>query len=106
MNGMTDGTCSMKTGQTDMMNSKEDIMWIDTRDCEPMNDGVYLVQMAGGYLAGLEYTTDGGWNTSRRGDGSLSKDSAMSYKRVARWFLAPMPPKVPDEWTKEWLEEV
>lgn len=77
-------------------------MWINTRDCEPLVDGLYLVQMAGRYIAAMNYTTDGGWNTHRDSKGNVADGSAMTYKEVARWFDVPQPEEVPDEWYEEW----
>jgi hypothetical protein len=84
---------------------KEDEMggWIDTRDCEPAKNGTYLVQMTGGYLAGIDYTVEGGWNTSYDRDGTLSDKAAIPSVSVARWFDAPQPPEIPQEWFDEWL---
>lgn len=76
-------------------------MWIDRRKCEPMVDGTYLVQMTAGYLTGLDYTRDGGWNTHYTSDGELFTDARISSHRIARWFDAPQPPEVPDEWFEE-----
>ena len=79
-------------------------MWVDTRDREPSSDGIYLVQMAGRYMSAMNYTTEGGWNTHKDSDGNLSDENAMTYKDVARWFDAPEPEPVPDEWYDEWRE--
>ena len=76
-------------------------MWNDTRDCMPLADGTYLVQMAHGGLSGLEYTREGGWNTHYDFDGNLHAESAINDAQVARWFNAPTPPDVPDEWFYE-----
>lgn len=79
-------------------------MWKNTRDGEPTKDGMYLVQMTGGYLAGMEYTVEGGWNTSYDRDGTLSNESAMTSVNVARWLDdVPEPPEIPQEWVDEWL---
>lgn len=79
-------------------------MWINTRDSEPLVDGIYLVQMAGRYMSAMNYTTEGGWNTYKDSDGNLSDESAMTYKDVARWFDTPEPEPVPDEWYDEWRD--
>lgn len=78
-------------------------MWIDTRNYEPLTDGTYLVQMTSGSLEGLQYTLEGGWNTSYGRDGVLHANTAMTTKQVARWFDAPKPPEIPEEWVDEWL---
>ncbi len=72
-------------------------MWVVTKERKPEQDGFYLVQMMHGGLEGLSYTTDGGWNT-RRYNEELMTQSAISDFNVARWFDAPQPPEVPNEW--------
>lgn len=73
-------------------------MWVDTRDREPDHDGFYLVQMIYGDVDGLNYTTDGGWNTHYDTFGNLQNKFAIADYKVARWFDAPEPEPVPDEW--------
>lgn len=75
--------------------------WINVRDNEPMKDGTYLVQMVHGGLGGLDYTREGGWNTHYDYHGKLCNESAIASINVARWFDAPTPPEVPDEWFDE-----
>ena len=77
--------------------------WISTRESKPAKDGTYLVQMTGGYLAGLKYTLEGGWNTDYDYNGELDAEAAISNESVARWFDAPQPPEIPQEWVDEWL---
>ena len=77
--------------------------WIDTRNAEPKEDGIYLVQMAGSYISAMNYTVEGGWNTSKDSDGVLSDENKMNYISVARWFDAPTPEPIPNEWKDEWL---
>ena len=101
---MTKGITEHTEPERSISGRKENKMWIDTRNYEPLEDGTYLVQMAGGYLTGMNYTIEGGWNTSRDSNGILSKEDAMDYKRVARWLDAPKPADVPEEWVNEWLE--
>lgn len=77
--------------------------WIDTRKNEPKVDGVYLVQMAGDYITAMNYTVEGGWNTSKDSKGELSDEHKMDYIAVARWFDVPKPEPIPEEWANEWL---
>lgn len=72
-------------------------MWINVRDQKPQKDGMYLVQMMHGGLAGLEYTQEGGWNTHYDTFGNLQNESAIADYNVARWFDAPEPPEIPDK---------
>lgn len=76
-------------------------MWNNVRDHNPQVEKVYLVQMTNGALCGLEYTKEGGWNTHYDIRGNLHNASAISDMNVARWFDAPDPPEVPDEWFEE-----
>lgn len=71
--------------------------WIDNREHEPTKDGKYLVQMIHGGLEGLNYTTEGGWNTNYY-DGELSTEHAINSNHIARWLDAPTPPEVSNEW--------
>lgn len=80
--------------------------WIDVRNTEPTEDGTYLVQMTGGYLMGLDFTREGGWNTHYDTSGKLCNISAMESSHVARWFDAPTPPEVPEEWFKEMMRGI
>lgn len=72
-------------------------MWINVRDHKPQKDGMYLVQMMHGGLAGLEYTQECGWNTHYDTKGSLCNQSVIPDNSVARWFDAPEPPEIPDK---------
>ncbi len=76
-------------------------MWVVTKEREPKRDGFYLVQMMYGKVNGLEFTIEGGWNTHYDSDGNLHTESAIEKTHVARWFDAPDPPEVPDEWFEE-----
>lgn len=78
-------------------------MWTDTRDCEPLLDGTYMVQMASGLVQPLGYTLEGGWNTFIDSEGTLHKSTAIKSVSVARWFDVPKPEPVPQEWREEWL---
>ena len=78
-------------------------MWVVTRERKPDHDGFYLVQMTYGTVSGLEYTKDGGWNTNYDLFGILRDENAINDLDVARWFDAPQPPEVPDEWFYEMI---
>ena len=79
-------------------------MWIDTRDYVPIADGYYLVQTVYGEITGLSYTLKGGWNTRyNRTNGELCTESVIEGTYVARWFDAPKPAEVPQEWVNEHL---
>lgn len=78
-------------------------MWIDTRDCEPLVDGEFMVQMTSGSVQSLSFTPDGGWNTHYDCNGVLHDDWAINPVAVARWFSVPTPEPVPEEWYKEWM---
>lgn len=88
-----------------LFEEKEDTMntWINARDSEPAQDGYYLVQMTGNYLAGISYTCEGGWNTNYDDNGELDSAHAIPSKSVARWLDAPQPPAIPQEWVNDWL---
>lgn len=79
-------------------------MWIDTRDCIPLADGYYLAQTVYGEVTGFSYTLKGGWNTRYDHHGVLQADSAVENTYVARWFDAPKPKAVPEEWVDEHFE--
>ena len=78
-------------------------MWIDTRNCVPLADGYYLVQTVFGRITGMNYTHEGGWNTSYHSDG-LYADSAVEDTYIARWYDAEKPKAVPQEWEDEHME--
>ena len=78
-------------------------MWIDTRDCVPLEDGYYLVQTVYGETWGYQYTHAGGWNTFCV-DGELHANSAINDGYVARWYKAEAPKAVPEEWVDEYTE--
>ena len=77
--------------------------WIDTRDCVPLEDGFYLVQTVYGEVYGYNYTSAGGWNTFYTTEGELRDKSAINDGYVVRWFNAPKPDAVPEEWYEEHL---
>lgn len=79
-------------------------MWIDTRECVPLEDGCYLVQTIFGEVTGMDYTHRGGWNTRYlSGSGEYYGDSAIESTYVARWYRAEKPQAIPDEWVTEHL---
>jgi hypothetical protein len=79
--------------------------WIDTRNCEPLNDGNYFVQTVYGDVTSIGYTLKGGWNTHIDKDGVLSDESAINDGYIVRWFRVERPPEVPEEWMEEYHEE-
>lgn len=79
--------------------------WIDTRDRLPTENGDYLIQNVLGDVWTLQYTVECGWNSYVDSEGVLHTGN-MDQKYVARWFDAPKPPAVPQEWRDEWLKEV
>lgn len=95
-----DETCELWLEEEDPY---EECEWVDTRDTDPLDDGIYLVQMAGNYITAMTYTTDGGWNTHRRKNGTVETEDRMDSISVVRWFAAPEPPAIPDAWIDEWL---
>ena len=80
-------------------------MWIDTRECVPLEDGFYLIQTVFGEINGYSYTNAGGWNTRYTFDGKLSDKSVIENSYVARWYKAERPAPVPEEWENEHLEK-
>lgn len=76
-------------------------MWIDTRDCVPLEDGEYIIQTVYGRTAPMDYTRAGGWNTHYE-DGVLITNNAICDLYVARWFDIPQPKEVPEEWFDEY----
>lgn len=77
--------------------------WIDTRECVPLEDGYYLIQTVFGAVNGYTYTHAGGWNTHYDHKGNLCKNGAINDGYVARWFDAPKPKEVPEEWYEQYL---
>ena len=86
-------------------NAEAEGNWVDTRNCVPLADGYYLVQTVYGGITGLNYTHEGGWNTSYR-NGELHADSRIEDTYIARWYDAEAPKPVPEEWADEHLENV
>lgn len=78
--------------------------WIDTSNCEPLEDGTYLVQTIFGDLRGYDYTLKGGWNTMYLRNGELHTVSAINDGYVVRWLSVDKPPKVPEEWAEAYSE--
>ena len=77
-------------------------MWIDTNECVPLSDGIYLVQTVYGEVQPMNYTRDGGWNTHRDLNGEVYTDHAMSILYVVRWYKPEQPPKVPKAWKNKY----
>lgn len=65
--------------------------WIDSRDASPDRDGTYLICTCYGDVDAVRYTTDGGWNTHRNEDGTLSDGYALGTDYIAQWFDHPSP---------------
>lgn len=80
-------------------------MWIDSKECVPFKDGEYLVQTVFGDVRPLMYTFEGGWNTHRDENGKVQADNRMENDGyIARWFLPPTPPTIPEAWVDEYTE--
>ena len=76
--------------------------WVDTRDRQPTANGEYLTQAASGSVGTTMYTVEGGWNSFIDYSGKLHcGDDDMSLY-IVRWFDAPKPPAVLEEWYEEW----
>ena len=82
-------------------------MWIDTRDRNPDRDSNYFIQwVSDGTLTIMNYTPEGGWNTHRDKDGTLSDYCMIADYCIARWYDIPQPEPVPEEWVKEWEAQI
>ena len=80
-------------------------MWIDSKECVPFKDGEYLIQTVFGDVRSLMYTFEGGWNTHRDENGKVNADNRMENDGyIARWFLPPTPPTIPEAWVDEYTE--
>ena len=81
-------------------------MWVDSRERLPERDGEYLYQSVYGDISSINYTVEGGWNTHRSPNtGRLCDDNAMENDGfVARWFDAPEPKPIPEEWIEEYFQ--
>lgn len=77
-------------------------MWVDTRDCVPLNDGTYAVQTVYGDVVPMGYTYKGGWNTSHNIDGSLHTAHKLDNFYVVRWCIITAPPEIPQAWKNEY----
>lgn len=73
-------------------------MWIATREETPTKDGCYTIQTVYGEVMSMVYTVYYGWNTY-----PYSYDNPINNGYVARWFDAPEPPEIPEEWYKEYM---
>lgn len=58
----------------------ESIIWHDAKLMSPANDGMYLVNTFGDHYTDLPYTREGGWNTHRKLDGTVSTDARMEVE--------------------------
>lgn len=81
-------------------------MWINSRERLPEKDGEYMYQSVYGDIGSINYTVEGGWNTHRSPtNGRLCDNNAMENDGyVARWFEAPEPEPIPEEWFDEYQE--
>lgn len=80
-------------------------MWIDSKECVPFKDGEYLIQTVFGDVRSLMYTFEGGWNTHRDENGKVNTNNRMENDGyIARWFLPPTPPAIPEAWVDEYTE--
>lgn len=80
-------------------------MWINSKECVPFKDGAYLIQTVFGDVRSLMYTFEGGWNTHRDENGKVQADNRMENDGyIARWFLPPTPPTIPEAWVDEYTE--
>ena len=69
-------------------------MWIKTTDCEPLEDGEYMVQTRYGRVTSMLYTFKGGWNTHYTTDGKLKTKDKIESDYIIRWFDLPKPPEL------------
>jgi len=69
-------------------------MWIKTTDCEPLEDGEYMVQTRYGRVTSMLYTFKGGWNTYYTLDGELKTMNKKESDYIVRWFDLPKPPEL------------
>lgn len=80
-------------------------MWINSKECVPFKDGQYLIQTVFGDVRSLMYTFEGGWNTHRDENGKVNADNRMENDGyIARWFLPPTPPTIPEAWVDEYTK--
>lgn len=59
-------------------------MWIDIRDCSPLEDGFYNIMTVTGRRTIMQYTRKGGWNTFYTESGHLIGDDISDY--VKAWY--------------------
>lgn len=80
-------------------------MWINSKERVPFKDGEYLIQTVFGDVRSLMYTFEGGWNTHRDENGKVNTNNRMENDGyIARWFLPPTPPTIPEAWVDEYTE--
>jgi hypothetical protein len=79
-------------------------MWVNAMERLPEKDGEYKYQTVYGTTGCIFYTVEGGWNTNRdKFTGELCNEYAMENDGyIARWFDAPDPEPVPEEWLEEY----
>lgn len=82
-------------------------MWVDSRECVPFKDGEYLIQTIYGDVRSMLYTFEGGWNTNRNAlTGEVMTENRIENDGyIARWFLPPTPPAIPEEWVDKYRKE-
>ena len=78
--------------------------WTDTRECIPLEDGLYLVQTVYGDTTPMHYTFKGGWNTYYEED-VLCATKRLEDEYIARWYRTEKPPKVPALWKQEYFKK-
>lgn len=87
----------------DRLAEYENAGWVDTKDCEPLEDGEYIIQTVTGRVDTMHYTFKGGWNTRFYDEGTLKNEYAITSKYIARWYRVPKPIDVPQEWVDEYF---
>lgn len=84
--------------------TKEDNMWVDARNCEPLNEGEYMIQTVFGDVRAMSYTPEYGWNTCTLSDGSVCNENRVRSSYIARWLSVPTPNTVPEKWLDEFMK--
>lgn len=80
-------------------------MWVNARRRMPKKDGCYMYQSIYGDVSSMNYTVKGGWNTHYEiGTHILYDEKRIEDGYIARWFEAPEPEPVPEEWFEEYWE--
>ena len=83
-------------------------MWVNAKERLPEKDGIYMYQSIYGEVCSIQYTVKSGWNTHYDYvTGDLIDDYAIENDGyIARWFDAPEPEPIPEEWLDEYREVV